>query len=141
EERRVKAKPASPDAFAVAKDRLRWTPDAKMLDAAAALPAPAQEIVGQDLALQALEFGLRMPGDGHNVIITGAEGSGRETAARHILEKVAPQMPTPPDLVAVTNFAQKEQPLVLELPSGQGEAFKAGVAALVGELKQALPAL
>ncbi|MCX5787552.1 MAG: AAA family ATPase [Elusimicrobia bacterium] len=141
EERRPKAQPVPADAYKVKTDRLRWTPDAAMLDQAAALPAPAKEVVGQDLALEALEFGLKMSGDGHNVIITGPDGSGRETATRRMLERIAPSMDTPPDLVAVTNLKQKEQPLVLELPAGTAASFKAGLNGLLSAFKKGLPAL
>ena len=136
---RVKAQPSSPDAYKVKADRLRWAPDAGLMDKAAGVPAPADEIVGQDLALQALEFGLKMPGDGHNVIITGPAGSGRSTATRRILERIAPAMETPHALVAVTNLEQKDQPLILQLPAGNAPKFKAALEGLVSGLKEGLP--
>ncbi len=135
-----KPQPASPDNYKVRVDRLRWTPDAAMLEQAERLPAIDKQIVGQDLALEALRFGLRMEGNGHNVIVTGPDGSGRETAVKRVLQDVAPKMQTPKDLVSVTNFAEKEKPLVLELPAGAGPALEKGLGELLKTLTQALPA-
>jgi len=36
-------------------------------------------------------------------------------------------MPTPGDLVAVSNFKEKEKPIVLDLAPGTGKVFKEGV--------------
>lgn len=139
EARRPKAEPVSPEAYKVRLDRLRWTPAKELLEQAESRPAPQNQIVGQDLALEALEFGLRMPGNGHNVVITGPDGSGRETATRKILERVAPAMETPADLVSVTNFSSREQPLIIQVPAGNGPALEAGLKELTGALKKALP--
>ncbi|MBI5201494.1 MAG: AAA family ATPase [Elusimicrobia bacterium] len=135
-----KPQPASADNYKVKIERLRWVPDAAMLEQAKQLPAIDKQIVGQDLALEALRFGLRMEGNGHNVIVTGPDGSGRQTAVKRVLQDVAPGMPTPKDLVSVTNFENKERPLVLEVPSGFGPALEKGVAAVLKALQQALPA-
>ncbi|MBI4345423.1 MAG: AAA family ATPase [Elusimicrobia bacterium] len=134
-----KPEPASPDAYKVRADRLRWVPDAGLLEQAQNLPKIEKEIVGQDLGLEALRWGLRMEGKGHNVILTGPDGAGRETAVRHILAEVAPKLATPNDLVSVTNFENQEQPLVLEVPAGNGPALEKGLSELFNGLRQTLP--
>ena len=42
--------------------------------------SPLEEIVGQERAVKALQFGLHIDGKGFNVFISGLPGTGRKTA-------------------------------------------------------------
>ncbi len=129
-----------PSQFEVPVAKLRWVPGTTDFPASTRdLPEAERQIVGQDKALAAMEFGLRIPGEGYNLYISGPDGSGRETALRQILERLAPNMATPPDLVAVTNFQNPDKPLVLELPSGSAPQLAAGVKKFVRMLQAQLP--
>lgn len=137
---RPKAEPIEVDRLRVPIEKLRWTPDLAGIPASTREVEPGEgQIVGQDRALSSLEFGLRMSGDRYNVMVSGPDGSGRETAARHLLAKIAPTMPTPPDRVWVTNFADKKNPLTLELPSGAAPQFARAVKVFVRTLGKVLP--
>ncbi len=132
--------PANRDDHKVKIADLRYVPSpAQLPESTKKVPAADQQIVGQDGALKAIKFGLQMPGRHYNLFVAGPEGSGRETALRHVLADVARNMPTPGDLVAATNFAEKDKPVVLELAPGAGAAFVKGVKKFVSMMKQVLP--
>lgn len=118
----------------------RWTPAIEQLpESTRQVNLDDRQIVGQDAALKAMRFGLQMPGDNYHLYVSGPPGSGRETALRHILEELAPKQKTPPDLIAVTNFSDKNRPLLLRLAPGGGKAFAEGVGVFIEEYSARLP--
>ncbi|UPT74881.1 MAG: AAA family ATPase [Elusimicrobiota bacterium] len=134
------AQAANREDYAVKISDLRYAPSAKQIpESTAKIAAVDKQVVGQDLALKAIKFGLQMPGRHYNLFVAGPEGSGRETAVRHLLPEIAAKMPTPGDRVAATNFREKSKPVILELPAGNGPAFVKGVRKFVASLKQVLP--
>ncbi len=134
------ALPANPEDFAVKVADLRYSPSTKQLpENTSTIPAIDTQVVGQDAALKAIKFGLQMPGRNYNLFVAGPDGSGRETALRHMLPEVAAKMATPGDRVAVTNFKDREDPLVLELETGRGPVFAKAVRKFVSTLKSVLP--
>lgn len=132
--------PVNPGDFEVRVQDLRFVPSTTQLpESTAKVTAADKQIVGQDGALKAIKFGLQMPGRHYNLFVSGPEGSGRESALRHILPDVAEKMAAPNDLVAATNFADRDNPVFLELPAGRGVAFTKEVKKFVAGLKQILP--
>ncbi|MBI3299472.1 MAG: AAA family ATPase [Elusimicrobia bacterium] len=128
EDARPKAATIDTDKLKVPAEKLRWTPDAKALPAKASeATRGARRMVGQDRALESLEFGLKIEDPGYNVIVSGAEGTGRETAVREMLSELAPKRATPGDLVAAVNFADRDNPHVLKMEPGEGAKFLAAV--------------
>lgn len=123
-------------------EKTRWSPTN---DPRISLPAstrdispetdPAKPIVGQDNALKSIYYGLTATARHTNVFISGPEGSGRETAAKALAAGVAKGMATPNDLVQVTNFMDKENPLLLELPAGQAPVFAEAVSTFIEKYK------
>ncbi|MDX6771143.1 MAG: AAA family ATPase [Elusimicrobiota bacterium] len=142
------ARPANPRDFAVAINELRWVPADKDLPASTRDMKPVdRQLVGQDEALKAMRFGLqmgvskdgRMEGRHYNMFVSGPEGSGRETALRHLLEDIAPKMKTPDDIVAATNFDHPDKPIILSLPAGKAIPFAKAVRGFVNQAKATLP--
>ncbi|MFI5363595.1 MAG: AAA family ATPase [Elusimicrobiota bacterium] len=130
-----------PKKFELGVNQVRYAPVAEKLpESTDAIPAQEQKVIGQDEALKAIRFGLEMKPDHYNLYVAGAEGSGRAMALRQILSDVAPKLKTPNDLVAATNFDDKDVPVILEFPAGQASTFKQGVAGFVEMLKEKLPA-
>ncbi len=103
------------------------------------LPANTQ-VVGQDRAVDALEFGMNIDGDGHNVFALGPTGTGRRELVQHLLEDEAADDETPPDWCYVNNFDDEREPRALRLPAGRGCDLQEDMEALIEELKTALPA-
>ena len=102
------------------------------------LPADT-EVVGQDRAVEALDFGMSIDAEGYNVFALGPAGTGRRELVQHLLEKQADGDETPPDLCYVNNFDDEREPRALRLPAGRGCELKDDVDALIEELQTALP--
>lgn len=142
------AKAADPREYAVALQDLRWTPSVEELPATTKdLRVVDNDIVGQDEALKALKFGLkmgitkdgRMDGRHYNVYVSGPDGSGRETALRHLLSDIAPKMQTPGDIVAATNFDNPHRPVILDFAPGTGAGFVKAIRQFVQQAQTILP--
>ena len=97
-------------------------------------------LVGQERAVEALNFALRMQGKGYNVYALGAGGTGRHSIVEDLLRRKAESEPTPPDWCYVNNFIDPQQPHRLRLPTGRGAGLAAAMKRLVEELRAALPA-
>lgn len=97
------------------------------------------EIIGQDRATRAIDFGVEMPCPGYNIYALGPSGSGRATVIEDFLERKAAKG-TPPDSWAyVNNFDDQYQPMALRLPSDKGCAIRDEVDALLEDLREELP--
>jgi hypothetical protein len=100
----------------------------------------APGLIGQERAVEALHFGLRMRAKGYNVYALGASGTGRHSMVEEFLRRKAEGDPTPPDWCYVNNFADPQQPKRLQLPPGRGVGLATAMKGLVAELRAALPA-
>ena len=92
---------------------------------------PREGIIGQSRALQALQFGLEMPGSGYNIYVAGVAGTGRTTAVKAYLEDRALHQEVPSDWCYVNNFADPYRPKSLRLPAGRGAELQRDVKAFV----------
>jgi len=126
--------PLSPDTL-----RTRFDASQFDFDTTEDLPADTQ-VVGQNRAVDALEFGMNIEGDGYNVFALGPSGTGRRELVQHLLEEQAADEKTPPDWCYVNNFDEEREPTVIQLPAGRGCDLKEDVDDLIEELKTALPA-
>ncbi|MDD3651413.1 Lon protease family protein, partial [Immundisolibacter sp.] len=97
------------------------------------------DVVGQQRALAALEFGTGMRRDGYNLFILGAPGSGRHGVVRRFLEQRAAGEATPADWCYVHNFDAPHRPRALRFASGQGRRFRDAMAQLVEDLQGSIP--
>lgn len=98
------------------------------------------EIIGQERALEAVQFGTDMRKQGYNLFVLGSPGMGRHTFVQQFLAKKADAEETPPDWCYVNNFSQAHKPHALKLPSGKGVKLKHDMELLVEELKVSIPA-
>lgn len=74
--------------------------------------------IGQERALSALELAVDIEADGYNLFVSGIPGSGRNTALRSYLQKVASNKPNPPDWGYVYNFEDPSQPQAISMTCG-----------------------
>ncbi|MGH7064312.1 MAG: AAA family ATPase, partial [Stellaceae bacterium] len=100
--------------------------------------APGQ--IGQERAVEAIGFAMRMRRKGYNIYALGATGTGRHALVEELLRDRAAGEPAPPDWCYVNNFADPQQPRRLSLPPGRGAGLAAAMKRLVEELRAALPA-
>jgi lon-related putative ATP-dependent protease len=102
--------------------------------------ADLEEVVGQDRALEAVEFGIGIRQQGFNLYAMGPEGLGKYSLVRQVLLSRAPAEPVPDDWCYIHNFASPRRPQALRLPPGQGRQFKERIGQLDRELRAAIPA-
>ena len=100
----------------------------------------APGLIGQERAVEAVQFAMRMRRKGYNVYALGPSGSGRHSAVEGLLLGKAETEQTPPDWCYVNNFADPQRPHCLQLPPGRGSGLSVAMKHLVEELRAALPA-
>jgi hypothetical protein len=66
--------------------------------------SPLEGTIGQERAISALELGLDISEPGFNIFISDPTGSGRNTAIRAYVDRIATDKPNPPDWGYVHNF-------------------------------------
>ena len=79
---------------------------------------PLQAIIGQDRAVQALEFGLEIEEKGFNIYVAGPSGTGKTAAITNFLKERAGKKDAPPDWCYVHNFKEPNNPKRLEPAPG-----------------------
>ncbi len=104
------------------------------------ISAAIGNILGQNRAQAALQFGVAMHNPGYNVFVMGHSGTGRLSMISNHLESVSVQQPTPPAYVYVDNFGNSREPVVIELPAGQGQVFNRDIEKLIDNLLATFPA-
>ena len=101
--------------------------------------APHDDMIGQDYAARALEFGLAIKKKGYNIYISGASGTGRTTFAKAYAEKRAANESVACDLCYVYNFENPKSPLLIKFPAGVGKKFRDDMLELINRLSTELP--
>lgn len=96
-------------------------------------------IIGQDRAVHALEFGLKIKSQGFNIFASGMPGTGKETAVKEYVDKVAREAPVPSDLCYVNNFKDPYRPKSLSLPAGRGVELAKDIKNLIEAVKSDIP--
>ncbi len=110
---------------------VRWQCDAKKLGFKNTREVePVDVIVGQDDALDALQFAIECDAYGQNVYVRGLSGTGRMSMVSKILNDVKPQLKEKTEHCYVANFQQPDRPKLISLPAGQGAQFKDMMATL-----------
>jgi lon-related putative ATP-dependent protease len=102
---------------------------------------PAAGLIGQERALRAIEFGANIKALDFNVFVLGPPASGKSTAVKTYLSKIAVQAPMPPDWAYVNNFEDANRPKALRLPPGRARRLARGMIEAVDELRATLPAV
>ena len=97
-----------------------------------------REIIGQERAVRAIDFGLHVAGHGYNIYVSGVPGTGKSAIIRPMLRQVAESQPTPEDWCYVYNFRDPDRPRALSLPAGKGREFRRHIDELVSALQEAL---
>lgn len=83
-----------------------------------------EDIIGQERAAKALQFGLKIKTRGYNIFMCGATGTGKTSYAHNYVKKIAQKAKTPDDWCYVYNFSNPNQPTALNLPAGLGKIFQ-----------------
>ncbi|WP_449429932.1 Lon protease family protein [Pseudomonas putida] len=102
---------------------------------------PFRGVLGQERAVEALQFGVAMPRPGYNVYVMGEPGTGRFSFVKRYLKAEGKRQHTPADWVYVNHYEDAREPRALELPSGSAGAFIADMTGLIDNLLSTFPAV
>ena len=97
------------------------------------------EIVGQERATRAIEFGIDVPFYGYNIYASGVSATGKTSTIMRYLERKSSERPIPNDWAYVTDFQDAYRPKALQLPPGSGCGVRDRLNDLLDELAESLP--
>lgn len=97
------------------------------------------EVIGQDRAVEAVEFGVSIQSPGYNMFALGEKGIGKKQTTEEFLQRKASEQTVPSDWIYVNNFERPDQPHAIELPSGEGKAFRDDMDDFVDQLRTDVP--
>ena len=96
-------------------------------------------IIGQQRAVDAIDFGVDIASFGFNIYALGYTGTGRTTTLRTYLDRIATSQPVPSDWVYVYNFADPNRPNAISLSPGVAIQFRRDMEELVSDLQREIP--
>ncbi len=100
-----------------------------------------EQPLGQERALDAVDFGTGIKQDGYNLFAMGPSGSGKHSTVMTFLEKKSGQETAADDWCYVNNFKDPRKPIAIGFPSGQAVHFKEDIDEMLELLKAILPAV
>ncbi|MGN0920070.1 MAG: Lon protease family protein [Alphaproteobacteria bacterium] len=101
-------------------------------------PKPSRQIIGQERAVEALNFAVNLSAPNAHLVCLGPKGVGRTSLTLDILRQFAEKKAAPKDWVYVANFNDLLHPLAMALPAGQGPVFAQKMAAAVQGIQEGL---
>jgi len=90
-----------------------------------------EQIIGQDRALKAIDFGMGMDHKGYNLFILGSEGIGKTALIKQLLKKHYVNHKKTFDWCYVNNFEYPQHPRFLRLPAGTVKSLSEAMEKLV----------
>jgi lon-related putative ATP-dependent protease len=121
--------------------RRRFDPELIPFESSLDSEACREDVLGQDRAKEALQFGLSMHEPGFHIFVSGPRRTGKTYLVKHYLEKLAKDLPTPPDWVYVHNFKEPDKPKALKLEPGDGKLFASEMKRLISRVALKIPAM
>ena len=97
-----------------------------------------EPLIGQQRAIESMEFGLAVNGRGYNIFVVGQPGSGRTSYALERLQAKAETLPAPDDWLYLYNFEKPGEPLAVSVPAGKGKKLADELEELLKDLKTAI---
>jgi lon-related putative ATP-dependent protease len=95
--------------------------------------------IGQDKAINAIDFGLSLSSEGFNIFALGESGTGKMRAVKQLLAERAAAQNTPSDWCYVYNFKDPDTPSAISMKSGQGVELQKDMEDLVKNLRSEIP--
>jgi lon-related putative ATP-dependent protease len=99
---------------------------------------PKDGTIGQERAMQALDFGLTLESKGFNIFMLGEGGTGKMTTIKNLLKKRSAEEPIPDDWCYVYNFKNPDVPMSISLGSGRAVEFQKDMEKFIKLLKEEL---
>lgn len=94
------------------------------------------EMIGQERAEKAMDFGLAVEQSGYNLFVVGPAGTGRLTYTKDSVTKLAKEQHVPDDICYVFNFDNPDMPLAIPFPAGKGQKFQREIEVLFIDIER-----
>ncbi len=126
--------------YQVTVEKLRRTCNPEELKFSSTLEVgPLEGNVGQERAVNAIEFGLNIRTAGYNLYVAGITGTGRNTVLRSFLRRISATREVPPDWCYVYNFVDPSRPFAVSLPAGKGRELARDLEDLIQTCRREIP--
>ena len=102
---------------------------------------PFHGVLGQERAVNAIQFGVAMERPGYNIFVMGDTGTGRSSYVRDYLKSEAKRQKTPDIWCYVNNFNNPREPKVLALLPQEASDFRGLMTELIDQLIASFPAV
>ncbi len=100
---------------------------------------PLQELVGQDAAIDTIDFALDIDHPGYNIFVTNFSGQRQMEYIRELVATKAKESQEElSDWCYVYNYDNPDYPLYLKLPVGLGKIFKDDVERIITQIRNRL---
>jgi len=96
-------------------------------------------IIGQSRALDSVDFGVNIEGNGYNLFVMGDTGSGKYTLVKRFLDEHVQLRPHGKDWGYLHNFIDPQKPWFLALPNGLGSQLIHDIEKVIHHLLEELP--
>jgi lon-related putative ATP-dependent protease len=97
-------------------------------------------LVGQERASNAIDFGMNISHPGYNIFVLGPTGAGKKEIIQEFFQEKAKSDPTPPDWIYVNDFDNPDEPEAIRMPPGMGVQYQKDVNEFTEEMRTALSA-
>ena len=139
-------KSIDPEKYMIPLEKLRWIcpQDIFRFECTADIE-PLKEFIGQQRAIDSINFGLAVERAGYNLFLTGLSGTGKASTIKARLQRFIEEREAKGikyriyDWCYVYNFSFPDQPRILSLPQGLGRSFSNHIEELLKTLKEEIP--
>ncbi|MBE0446873.1 MAG: AAA family ATPase [Actinobacteria bacterium] len=100
---------------------------------------PLEGTIGQDRAIESIEFGFGIKTKGFNLYAAGPPGVGKTSTIKSYVQVKAKREPVPDDWCYVNNFSDPDRPLAVSLPPGRGRILAKDMDELVNSARAEIP--
>lgn len=129
--------------YAVPVEKLQWRCSEELFQFECTTDIePLKEFIGQDRALDSINFGLAVERPGYNLFLTGLTGTGKAATIKSRIEKFISEKKAQGikyqlyDWCYVHNFSDPDRTKILKLPQGIGKSFRDHMEGLLKTLKE-----
>lgn len=98
-----------------------------------------RSLIGQDRALEALEYGLSMRRKGYNIFVSGLVGTGKTSYSQIVASEFACKKPVGDDWSYVYNFNRANSPRAINFKAGKAKDFKNQLERSIARIEEAIP--
>jgi len=125
---------------AIPPERLRWQPESDLIPGDSTRDIPVLEgTLGQEAAMQALQYGIASPGHNQHIFLRGPRGSGRRRLLDSVFGSLRPKARQNRDFCFVHNFSNPDRSRLIILPHGEGRPFQKQMHRIALFVREKLP--